>query len=383
MDPFPTVEPIPILAPIWLFKLLLLLTLSMHFTAVHLLIGGLVLGTVWGIAGRRKGGADVLVPAARQVVRRLPVVMAYVINLGVPPLLFTQVLYGQALYTSSVLIGLLWISVIALLVVLYSLLYTAERRSAEGRVYWWITLIGLGLVAKIALIYVNNMTLMLRPDAWLEMYRLSPLGAHLASGDPTIWPRWTYMVVASLMAAGVAVALTGATAVKDRAVGAFLQQWGALTGALFAGLRLPVAAWVLSTQPAEVTAALGGSALYGAARTVWLTLILVVALVAGYASWRGRTGSWKLTALASLLVYLQVASWVLVRDGIRDLSLSRFGYSVWAREVNPNWSIVAAFLVVFAGGLVAVGWLIRTMLKAEGEHRGYAKGQEGESNNAA
>ena len=72
-----------------------------------------------------------------------------------------------------------------------------------------------------------------------------------------------------------------------------------------------------------------------------------------------------------------------MRDGIRDLSLNRFGYSVWAREVNPNWSIVVTFLVVFAGGLVAVGWLIRTMLKAEGEHRGYAKGREEESNHAA
>jgi hypothetical protein len=46
--------------------------------------------------------------------RRLPIVMTYVINLGVPPLLFTQVLYGQALYTSSVLIGLWLISVIAI-----------------------------------------------------------------------------------------------------------------------------------------------------------------------------------------------------------------------------------------------------------------------------
>ena len=36
---------------------------------------------------------------------RLTVVMTFVINLGVPPLLFAQVLYGRALYTSSVLIG--------------------------------------------------------------------------------------------------------------------------------------------------------------------------------------------------------------------------------------------------------------------------------------
>jgi len=32
-------------------------------------------------------------------------VMTFVINLAVPPLLFAQVLYGRALYTSSVLIA--------------------------------------------------------------------------------------------------------------------------------------------------------------------------------------------------------------------------------------------------------------------------------------
>ena len=46
---------------------------------------------------------------ARALARRLTVVMTFVINLAVPPLLFAQVLYGRALYTSSVLIGLYWI----------------------------------------------------------------------------------------------------------------------------------------------------------------------------------------------------------------------------------------------------------------------------------
>ena len=44
---------------------------------------------------------------ARALARRLTVVMTYVINLGVPPLLFAQVLYGRALYTSSIDRGVL------------------------------------------------------------------------------------------------------------------------------------------------------------------------------------------------------------------------------------------------------------------------------------
>ena len=45
-----------------------------------------------------RGFAHSLV-TARALARRLTVVMTFVINLGVPPLLFAQVLYGRALYT--------------------------------------------------------------------------------------------------------------------------------------------------------------------------------------------------------------------------------------------------------------------------------------------
>src|SRR6516164_3685150 len=111
MPVFPAVDPIPLPAPLWLFKLLHIVTLSLHFVAVEMLLGGLLLAVVLSLF-RSSSHATV---AARALARRLTVVMTYVINLGVPPLLFAQVLYGRALYTSSVLIGAWWISIIALL----------------------------------------------------------------------------------------------------------------------------------------------------------------------------------------------------------------------------------------------------------------------------
>ena len=104
MPLFPAVDPIPLPAPIWLFKLLHIVTLSLHFVAVEMLLGGLLLAVLLSLS--RSPYAHV---TARALARRLTVVMTYVINLGVPPLLFAQVLYGRALYTSSVLIGVYWI----------------------------------------------------------------------------------------------------------------------------------------------------------------------------------------------------------------------------------------------------------------------------------
>jgi len=43
MNPFPQVDPIPLPAPVWLLKLLHVVTLSLHFVAVEMLLGGLLL----------------------------------------------------------------------------------------------------------------------------------------------------------------------------------------------------------------------------------------------------------------------------------------------------------------------------------------------------
>ena len=148
-------DPIPLPAPVWLFKVLHIATLTLHFAALHALLGGLTLGIVWNLLGRRRPESAAFKSAAA-LISRLPVVMTYVINLGVPPLLFAQVLYGRALYTSSVLIGTYWISVIFLLMGGYSLLYVAARRAEAGRDWWHVGLASFVLFAYIGRIYVAN-----------------------------------------------------------------------------------------------------------------------------------------------------------------------------------------------------------------------------------
>ena len=105
---FPQVDPIPLPAPVWLFKLLEMLTVTLHFLAVYLLVAGLMAATVWAILGRR-GSDSAMLNASGAIAQRMPVLMTFVINLGVPPLLFAQVLYGRAIYTSSILMGAYWI----------------------------------------------------------------------------------------------------------------------------------------------------------------------------------------------------------------------------------------------------------------------------------
>lgn len=44
MNAFPAVDPIPLPAPVWLLKLLHIVTLTLHFVAMETLLGGLLVG---------------------------------------------------------------------------------------------------------------------------------------------------------------------------------------------------------------------------------------------------------------------------------------------------------------------------------------------------
>src|SRR6516225_6291437 len=199
MPMFPAVDPIPLPAPLWLFKLLHIVTLSLHFVAVEMLLGGLLLAAVLSMF-RNAPKATV---AARALARRLTVVMTYVINLGVPPLLFAQVLYGRALYTSSVLIAVYWIAIVPALMLTYWLLYRFSARLDAGKSAWWIGLIAWLVAGSIARTLTTNMTLMLRPEIWRSMYSASAMGKFLPHGDPTLTPRWLLMLAGGMFVAGL------------------------------------------------------------------------------------------------------------------------------------------------------------------------------------
>lgn len=360
MNGFPAVDPLPLPAPVWLFKLLHIVTLSLHFVAVELLLGGLLLATLLSLL-RSKPMART---AAAAMARRLPTVMTYVINLGVPPLLFAQVLYGRALYTSSVLMGAWWIAVIFLLMACYWLLYRFTAGLDAGRNVWWMGLAAWLLAGGIARIYSSNMTLMLRPEVWREMYSASALGTHLPVGDPTLGARWWFMLCGGLMAAGLWLVYLSGRSVFAHAEKRYMARLG---GALAAGAALVdvvCALAVYRAQPWVVQQGLTDHVVYRVAGLAWLGVMALIVLLGALAAVARPVSQW-LSWGAALLTFLAMASMTLYRDGIRDLTLQSKGFDVWQRVVVTNWSVVILFLVMFIGGLGVVGWLVSVMARAQ------------------
>jgi hypothetical protein len=365
MHPYPAVDPIPLPAPIWLLKLLHIVTLSLHFVAVEMLLGGLLLAVLLSLV---RGSPSSLV-TARALARRLTVVMTYVINLGVPPLLFAQVLYGRALYTSSVLIGVYWISIIGMLMLAYWLLYKFSTRLEAGKSAWWVGLTAWLIAGSVARLLSTNMTLMLRPEVWRDMYSASAMGAYLPTGDPTLTPRWLLMLAGGLFVGGLwMVYLAGRstfTADEKRFVGGL----GGKVAAGFGVIYLAAGLWAASVQPEAVKAGLATHPLYrfaGLAGYCWVSLVVVAVLLAVFAGFAKASASLAgvLAWAAVLVAVLTEMAFTVYRDGVRDLSLLSKGYDVWDRVVVTNWSVVGIFLVLFVAGLGVIGWLVSVVARA-------------------
>ena len=365
MQSFPAVDPIPLPAPIWLLKLLHIVTLSLHFVAVEMLLGGLLLAVLLSLF--RASPASLV--TARALARRLTVVMTFVINLAVPPLLFAQVLYGRALYTSSVLIGLYWIAIIGLLMLTYWLLYRFTARLEAGKSAWWVGLAAWLLAGSVARLLSTNMTLMLRPEVWRQMYSASAMGAFLPPHDPTLEPRWLMMMAGGLFVGGLWLVYLAGRATFTAEEKNYLAGLGGKVAAAFGVVYLAAGIWAASVQPDAVKAGLAGNSIYpfyrffGMAGYGWIALAAVAVLLGAYTGFARVTAGW-LGWAASLVALLIEVMLVIYRDGVRDVTLLNKGYDVWDRAVATNWWVVGLFLVLFVAGLGVVGWLISVVARA-------------------
>ena len=371
MPQFPNVDPIPLPAPIWLFKVLHNLTFALHLASVELLLGGLLMALLFVLAGRALR-REAPLQSAGVIVHRLPTLMAFVINLGVPPLLFAQVLYGRALYTSSVLIGTYWISVIFLLMASYYGLYLAARRAETGRPWTVPGFAALVLALTIAFIYSNNMTLMLRPQSWVQMYQSNPHGFQLNTDDPTLFVRWFFFLAGAFPATGAALALLSLRSVFSENVRRFLARSGGVAIAAGALVQATFGYLALEAQPSDALSTVMGDALYRSFALGWLATAALL-VVAGLLLWATRAARAILAVGGALAAFLNIACTVMVRDGIRDVTLRAAGFDVWNRQVVTNWSVVGLFLVLFVAALAVIAYLITVIAKARRLEEKYAE----------
>lgn len=351
----PTADPMPLPAPVWLLTALLLLTFFLHLLAMNCVVGGGLIALVSALRGKSDQLSRRI---ARKLANMLPVMMAATITLGVAALLFVQVLYGQLFYSSSILMGVAWISVIPLLLVGYYSFYAASLKGSILGAF-----LGVAVALVIGFIYVNNMTLMLSPERWADMYRASAAGMHLNLGDATLVPRYLHMMLAGTAVGGLLLVLLALKEEGELREG--MLRRGALWFAIPTALNFVGGFWFLLAIPKDVRMLFMGQSPVASALLLVGFLLPIAAIVHLMLAMSGRRPGRQVFAGITSAV-LTVAVMVGMRHIVRTGYLSGV-LNPAEMNVAPQWSVIALFLILFAGGLVTLYWMLHKVATAEGD----------------
>jgi hypothetical protein len=363
--PIPVADPMPLPAPVWLLKTLLLVLFFLHVLFMNCTLAGGLTALFNAIRGRSDRH-----PLSRRLSselgRVLPVFVAFTVTLGVAALLFVQVLYGNLLYTSSILIGAYWISVIVLVILGYYGYYYYNSHSGERASTASIAVLGVSVACflTIGFIFTNNITLMWSPEKWLAMYRAHTNGAQLNLGDRSIWPRYLHTITGSFGVFAAVLAHYGTLQFKkDREYGAWLVRRASVAFAGTTILQFLIGMWFLMALPKNVAMiffrdGLGVSIFAMALLTTLAATILL--LVGGTA----REPS-PLIHAGFGMVLVTVALMVVMRDMVRTASLNPY-FQLSRLQVSPQTGVIIVFLLTFAGGLATLVWMLRKVAQSRG-----------------
>jgi hypothetical protein len=358
----PLPDPLPQPAPAWLMWALLQLTFLLHVLAMNVVFGGSILALHWRF-GRRSSDATARASMVQAFVKALPVAVAAAVTFGVAPLLFVQVLYGRVFFTSSILMGWLWLAVVPLVILGYSGAYLlAFRGEALGSRARWVAVAVAAVFAGVAFLYVTNVTRSLRPDTFAGAYRASGAGLTFNLGDPTFWPRYLHMLLGAVAVAAMGAALYGlARRKREPELAAWAMRRGTVVFGVATAVNVLVGVWLLATQPRGILIRLLGEdprAMTALAVAIFLAVAAasLVPLALGARNATGATG-----ALAAVLLATLVAM-VLLRDQVRQLALRLSGFEppAW---VAPQWGPFAVFALFLVAAIVAIAWMARALVR--------------------
>jgi len=333
----PTPETIPV-HWFW-FQVLLVVTFVLHLILMNLMLGGSLLVLWDNVIKKRKPVGE----------SNLPILVALTINLGVPPLLFVQVLYGHLFYSSSVIMAIPWILVIPVLILAYYGSYV-YCKNIERAPTW--SRIGI-IISSLFLLYVgfmlvNNSTLALNPERWnVQLDR--PGGLNLNLGEPSLWPRYLHFVLAALSVAALGFAIYANYVVKDEDEKNGIIRLNLRRFAWFTIIQFGIGTWFWLSNPKEVWMTFMGGSIIA---TILMILGLLLSASMIITAFRSKLN----TTLIHLAVVIVIM--VIMREYMRAAWLNNV-FSPASLETTGKVSSFIAFLLVFLVGIYMLYYMYR------------------------
>jgi len=355
----PTIDPNPLPAPYWLFKLLLLVTFTLHIIAMNFMLGGAFLAVFARFTTRGKEYRNRIF---LDLAKKIPVFLAATISIGIAPLLFVQAIYGQYFYTSTILIAWPWFLILVLLCIayygFYFVTYNGQRRPGPAGIVLAVSLV---LVLIVAFIQSNNATLMLTPSHWAAKYFASPTGWSSNLSDPTLIPRYLHFVTSAIALGGILLVLLAyARWNKDREYSGYLFQFGGKAFMYATMAQFVIGSWFLFSIPRNFRMLfMGDSPLASALFILGLIGSVAAIFLMSHALRKQniRVATYGVTGILAVVVITMIV----MRDMLRDAYLEPY-FHPHQFAVQTQWAVLPVFLVLFLAGVGL--WFI--MLKRYG-----------------
>ena len=365
----PTLDPNALPAPFWVFKLLLVVTFFLHILAMNFMLGGAVLAL---IAKSRPKNRETNNRVFFDIAKKLPSLLPATITLGIAPLLFVQVLYGQFFYTSSVVLAWPWFLVLVFLTVAYyGFYYVSFQNGQNPAKAGGVMLLSVVLIFIIGFVYSNNLTLSQTPARWGAKYFANPSGWNLNLSEPTLIPRFLHFFTAAVAVGGLLlVFIAFARWKRDTTYARHLLQFGGKAFMYATMAQFLVGIWFLATLPRDLRMLFLGD---DVAATVLLVVGVLGAIGAVFLMAEAlrkenvRLAAYSVSGITSVVIL----NMSVMRDILRDAYLKPYFRSEQF-AVKTQWSVFPLFLLLFIAGIIL--WFV--MLQRYGLFAGAQAAQE-------
>ncbi|MBS1957510.1 MAG: hypothetical protein JST89_25210 [Cyanobacteria bacterium SZAS-4] len=364
----PGYQPLPFPLPTWLMQLLLLLGFYLHALPMNVVLGGGFVASALFFFGR-SDKTSYSYRAAKALAVSLPLFISFAVTQGIVPLLFLQLVYGPAFYTSSILMAAPWLGVLAILLASYYISYIVIYRTLKGEystkkasvAALLLLVMSIGFAA-IGYIFTNNMTLMLHPEKWLPLYQQAATGMHMNSAEPQLAPRYLHTFLASLAVTGMTLGCFGLYMVKrDEKFSDWMIKSGSRLFLASTLLQIPAGLWYLKSLPPHLAAYfLGGDNLITTIFAASMLLTLLAILFSVIAALIGSKPAFIAALTTNAILILTM---IINRHQLRMLYLNPY-VKPDSVAVSTQWDLLAIFLVSAVALIAYLVWLSKLMLRA-------------------
>jgi hypothetical protein len=359
----PNYQPLPLPAPLWLLTTLLILGFYLHVLPMNVILGGTFLSSFMFFKSAHDKSSR-MYEAAKTMASILPVFVSFTITQGIVPLLFLQLLYGPMFYTSSILMAVPWIGIIALLIVAYYgcyfviyRLFKQDKAQENAGAIGLVLLISCVLFMLIGFTFSSNMLLMTHPEKWLEYYNHSSNGLNFHLRDPQLIPRYLHFFLSAIAVASLFMGYLGTRKIaSDHDQGTWMIKKGANLFSIITSLQVGVGFFFLFSLPRELVRQF----MSGEGPMSWIFFaslaLSAVSIILGYiAASSGNPKHLKATFHTTLLVILTM---VLNRHFLREALLSPY-IKPETLKVQPQWDLLGIFILSAVGLIVYLVWLVK------------------------